>query len=58
VTQPAFSIAPALYSGTKSWSYLAKGYGRSNCSSKKPKPALVTARTSSASRYSARDRRH
>lgn len=26
VTAPAFSIAPALNSGTKSWSYLANGY--------------------------------
>ena len=25
VTAPAFSIAPALNSGTKSWSYLANG---------------------------------
>ncbi len=27
VTAPAFSIAPMLYSGTKSWSYFPKGYG-------------------------------
>ena len=27
VTAPAFSMAPALNSGTNSWSYLAKGYG-------------------------------
>src|SRR6187402_877734 len=27
VTAPAFSIAPALYSGTNSWSYLSNGYG-------------------------------
>ena len=27
VTQPAFSIAPMLYSGTNSWSYLPNGYG-------------------------------
>src|SRR3954467_2600777 len=26
VTQPAFSIAPALNSGTNSWSYLSNGY--------------------------------
>src|SRR5919202_1600192 len=26
VTAPAFSIAPALYSGTNSWSYLSNGY--------------------------------
>ncbi len=25
VTQPGFSMAPKLNSGTKSWSYLAKG---------------------------------
>ncbi len=30
VTAPAFSIAPALNSGTNSWSYLANGYGCSN----------------------------
>ena len=27
VTAPAFSIAPALNSGTNSWSYLSNGYG-------------------------------
>ncbi len=27
VTQPGFSIAPMLYSGTNAWSYLPKGYG-------------------------------
>ncbi len=27
VTQPGFSIAPKLISGTNSWSYLANGYG-------------------------------
>lgn len=27
VTAPAFSMAPALNSGTKSWSYFANGYG-------------------------------
>ena len=32
VTQPAFSIAPALNSGTKTWSYLANGYGLPNSS--------------------------
>ncbi len=26
VTQPAFSIAPALNSGTNNWSYLPNGY--------------------------------
>ncbi len=33
VTQPAFSIAPALNSGTNSWSYLSNGYARSKASS-------------------------
>ena len=32
VTAPTFSIAPALNSGTNSWSYLLKGYGWSNSS--------------------------
>ena len=27
VTQPGFSIAPRLYSGTNTWSYLPNGYG-------------------------------
>src|SRR5580658_7477861 len=27
ITQPAFSVAPTLYSGTKTWSYLLNGYG-------------------------------
>src|SRR6476620_2229262 len=30
VTAPAFSIAPALNSGTKSWSYLPNGYRTPN----------------------------
>src|SRR3954452_22807372 len=30
VTQPAFSIAPMLYSGTNAWSYLWNGYGVPN----------------------------
>ncbi len=34
VTAPAFSMAPALNSGTKSWSYLANGYGTPNFDSK------------------------
>ena len=25
ITQPTFSIAPLLYSGTKTWSYLPNG---------------------------------
>src|SRR5699024_3845520 len=33
VMHPAFSIAPALNSGTKSWSYLANGYGMSKARS-------------------------
>ncbi len=33
VTAPAFSMAPALNSGTKSWSYFANGYGTPNFSS-------------------------
>ena len=51
VTPPAFSIAPALNSGTNSWSYFTNGYGRPYCSSKKAKPCLVTSRISSGSRY-------
>ena len=57
VTAPAFSIAPALNSGTKSWSYFANGYGRSKSSSKYANPACVTSRISSASRYCASERR-
>src|SRR5690606_20104258 len=34
VTAPAFSIAPALNSGTNSWSYLVNGYGTPNFDSK------------------------
>src|SRR6478735_6170425 len=45
VTQPAFSIAPMLYSGTKSWSYLANGYGCSNAFSKNAKPSRVLSNT-------------
>ncbi len=30
VTAPAFSIAPALNSGTNSWSYFSNGYGTPN----------------------------
>jgi len=33
VTQPAFSMAPMLYSGTNSWSYLVNGYGTPNVDS-------------------------
>src|SRR5262245_42940246 len=41
VTAPAFSIAPALNSGTKSWSYLPNGYLVPNKEWKKSKPCLV-----------------
>ena len=50
VTQPAFSMAPSLNSGTKSWSYLPKGYRTPNESWKKSKPCLVTSKISSGSR--------
>src|SRR3954466_13543488 len=33
VTAPAFSMAPALYSGTNSWSYLSNGYATPNTDS-------------------------
>ena len=55
VTQPAFSIAPMLYSGTNSWSYLPNGYAMSNASSKYAKPCLVSSNMSSASRCSRSD---
>ncbi len=45
VTHPAFSIAPMLYSGTKSWSYLSNGYGCSNADSKNAKPSRVLSKT-------------
>ncbi len=57
VTAPAFSIAPALNSGTKSWSYLANGYAKSNFSSNQSKPCRVTSKIASASRCSASDGR-
>ncbi len=41
VTQPAFSMAPALYSGTNNWSYFANGKAPSNSFSKNRIPALV-----------------
>src|SRR5690349_4623359 len=50
VTAPAFSIAPALNSGTKSWSYLPNGYLMPNEPWKKSKPCRVTSKISSASR--------
>jgi hypothetical protein len=55
VTAPAFSIAPALNSGTKIWSYLVKGYGRPNAPRKKSNPCRVNSKISSASRYVASD---
>jgi hypothetical protein len=51
VTHPAFSMAPMLYSGVKSWSYLRKGYSQSNSASKKANPRLVSSKMLSASRY-------
>ena len=57
VTQPAFSIAPALYSGVKIWSYFAKGYSQSNSRSKKANPVLVSSKMRSASTCSISDLR-
>ena len=50
VTAPAFSIAPMLYSGVKSWSYFANGYSQSNSFSKNANPRLVQSKMLSASR--------
>ena len=55
VTQPTFSIAPPLYSGTKTWSYFPNGYGKSKCRSKTPKPSVVIRKRRSASRCGASD---
>ena len=55
MTAPAFSIAPSLNSGTKSWSYLPNGYLMPKASWKKSKPCLVTSKISSGSRYLASD---
>ncbi len=55
MTQPAFSIAPSLNSGTKSWSYFPNGYVIPNVLWKKSNPWRVTSRISSASRYPASD---
>ena len=55
VTAPAFSIAPMLYSGVKSWSYFSNGYSQSNSFSKKAKPRLVQSKMLSASRCSSSD---
>ena len=41
VTQPAFSIAPQLNSGTKTWSYVSKAYGTPKAASKTAKPRWV-----------------
>jgi len=41
VTAPAFSIAPALNSGTNSWSYFSNGYAYPNFSSKYANPRRV-----------------
>src|ERR1700686_3032914 len=47
VTQPGFSIAPMLNSGTKSWLYSSKGYVSPKYFSKKSRPAAVIRKTSS-----------
>ena len=52
-----FSMAPALYSGTKAWSYLPKAYGSPKWCSKRRNPPWVTARMSSVSRLSTSERR-
>src|SRR5262245_31062977 len=57
VTQPKFSIAPALKSGTHSWSYLGRGYRTWKCSWKKSKPCRVIRNRSSGSRYCLMDSR-
>ena len=57
VTQPAFSIAPALYSGVKIWSYFSNGYAESNSRSKNSKPIFVSSRMLSVSTYSTSERR-
>ena len=57
VTAPAFSIAPMLYSGVKTWSYFSKGYGWSNSDSKKAKPFFVQSKMLSASRCCVSDLR-
>ena len=57
VTAPAFSMAPALNSGTKSWSYFSNGYGQPNCASKNSKPWRVSSKMLSASRYCISDLR-
>ena len=57
VTSPMFSMAPALYSGTKAWSYLPKAYGSPKWCSNVVNPPCVTSRIASVSRLSASDRR-
>ncbi|CAH0327812.1 hypothetical protein SRABI128_06487 [Microbacterium sp. Bi128] len=57
VTAPAFSMAPALNSGTKSWSYFSNGYGQPNWASKNSKPCRVSSKMLSASRYCMSDLR-
>src|SRR6478609_2434158 len=53
VTAPAFSMAPALNSGTNSWSYLPNGYRTPKALWKKSNPCLVWVKSRSASRCSA-----
>src|SRR5215475_3772823 len=49
VTRPAFSIAPALNSGTNAWSYLPNGYRTPNRSWYVSKNTFVYAKISSTS---------
>ncbi len=59
VTSPAFSIAPALKSGTNTWSYdVPNGIGRPNSGSWKSRHWAVTCKISSASKCGASDARH
>ena len=46
-----------LYSGNQAWSYLPNGYGKSNASSKKSNPCLVSRLSSSTSKWSTIDAR-
>src|ERR1700726_607338 len=60
VTQPGFSMAPMLNSGTNSWLYSSNGYVSPKYFSKKSRPAAVISNISSAcaSTHDARDSRH
>src|ERR1700730_3612490 len=48
MTQPGFSIAPNLSSGTKIWLYSSKGYVIAKYCSKKSRPEAVISKISSA----------